>query len=218
MASHNYCVTGRIGLMPQRLYDSAYFETPVFLVESEREPIFYRHHEIERFFEEQKYEYLQKQSLSGFLKNTFLEIGLHFGWELITPALCIACLAVPFARTDGKMQMLWPLVIMLLGSSLVVWTNSRDFAPGLVLVIALVIAGFQRLWKIRIGCCPVGKIVVAAALSGHMFVFGVACVKQSQIIPGGWVLLKEMVLEELEGRPGRDLVVVKVWSGTFNLG
>ena len=230
MGFYFWRVTGNPFRMPYQVYQDAYDPTPAFLWQSARTPPTYRHKVIEDFYlnwELPQYEHAR--SLSGVVATETVKVGgiwmFYLGVVLVFPLLmALAVVPYPFSWSDVSRPTRF--LILACGVSLAglvpeVYFNPHYAAPATCLVVALVLLAMRHLrawrWRSRatglfmtravLLICVVMLLIRAQARRLGVPLSGPAT--QTWCSPPDEDLDRAHVLAELQGRPGRHLVIVR---------
>ncbi|MCP4655961.1 MAG: hypothetical protein GY856_11145 [bacterium] len=209
MAYTNQRSTGHPLRMPYQVYETTYSMRPLFIwQEPNPEPV-YRHEGLRKFY----------TSIAGKPDHPvgWLRHALHKGWQNLSQgwyfilglALTCSALALPALLRDRWMRFaLVPCGLMAVGHALNFSWFPHYSAPitGLLLVIAL--QGMRILQTRRWRGQRVGRWPLAAAVVINLVLL-VVQLPAHRPDSDDWSLRRARILDELEQREGRHLIVVR---------
>jgi hypothetical protein len=210
-AFYNAAVTGDALTMPYQVHEQTYAVAPVLLCQSPRPEPTYRH-ELQRwaYTKGALFAYRQQQTLTGLLKYKGPRIVDYTWFLLLRPTLVIPLVTLPWIlRRRWAWFVLAALAVAVAGSIPTTWLLPHYLAAAVPLVLLLVVEGIRRLrcwtWKGR----PCGRTVVWGLGLLYILVFGLSVRDYVLAEPTGIARYRPQVLAQLDGLPGRHLVVVR---------
>ncbi len=210
MAYLHWRSTGHPLRMPYQVYETTYSMRPVFIWQAPNPEPVYRHEGLRKFY----------TSIAGRHDDPmdWLRHGLHKGWQNLAQGwtfilgfalILTAVLALPALLRDRWMRLaLIPCALMAVGHAQNFSWFPHYSAPitGLLLVIAL--QGMRILQTRRWRGRRVGRWLLGAALVINLVLL-VVQLPAHRPDPDDWSLRRARILDELERRGGRHLIVVR---------
>lgn len=210
MAYYNERVTGDPWKMPFQVHEETYRVAPLFLWQQPR-PVPEYHHEVLRTLHAQEMtaDFVQQQTLLGFLKLTWFKIrnlfAAYFGWLLIAPLIALPW-AVRERWTRFAFATCLALVLALLFET---WFLPHYAAPMTGLLFLLEIESLRRLSAFR---RPRGRFVAKAipmaCLAAWLFAF-YDLRQQPMLFELDWHFERAKIEAELSHGPEKHLVIVR---------
>jgi hypothetical protein len=204
-ATYNARVTGDPLMLPYRVHNAAYVNTPIFLWQKPGPTPAYRHEVMERFYLGWQAErYWAQQSLWESFKHK--RENLYF---FVTPLLMAPLLTLPWMLRSRRTRFAAGTVLLVFAASLSVsGTHAHYIAPIAPLLFLLVVQGLRQvdLWQWR-GRRRGPALVCGVALL-QVLIFAVAFALNASQEPPEWASRRARMQADLEGTPGKHLVIV----------
>lgn len=210
LAYANWRSTGHPLRMPYQVYETTYSIRPLFIWQEPNPEPTYRHEGLRRFY----------TSIAGKHDDPmgWLRHGMHKGWQNLSQGwyfilglglTLTAALALPALLRDRWMRFaLIPCALMAVGHALNFSWFPHYSAPitGLLLVIALQGLRILQTWRWR--GQRLGRWPLVAVVTINLALL-VAQLPAHRPDPDDWSLRRARILDELEQREGRHLIVVR---------
>jgi hypothetical protein len=213
MGYYNWRVTGRALTLPYQEHTRQYMAAPIFFWESAPSPPPYHHAEIRDFYAGwELQQYRQQTTAAGYVKGR-LKRCLWIVLFYTPPALVLSCLGMPRALANPQVR--WAAVILaLVGLPLLawVWLWPQYLAPCTCLILLLLTAGFERVYRWRVGRRAVGRWLVTGAVLSQAVIALLVVVRPAFGSVSGWNTERGRILAELQAMPGKHLVLVAYHS------
>jgi hypothetical protein len=212
-AYSNWRTTGDPLRTAYQVHQDTYAVAPLFLFSSPRPTPSYSSPVLERFYRDWELgPFLEQSSLAGILgykaPRLFGSWVFLLGFNLSLPVVA----GLASARPRRGLWVGLALLGYLAGVSLVTWLQPHYFAVALPLVWLLLVQGLRRLraWR-RPG--RRGRVVVAGVVGLQVLACANLAASQLRAPRDGWPYTRARLVEELEARPGRHLVLVRYAAG-----
>jgi hypothetical protein len=214
MGYYNYRLTGDPYRLAYQVHEATYGAAPVFLWQPLKAAPPYNHQTLSEFHAGWTVNgYRMQRSFSGWAQGSlwkFKSLWLFYVGLLFTPFL----VAVPYMWRRRKAKFALGvcglLMVVLLSET---WTYPHYAAPVTCLVILLLVEALRQarfaLWR----GLPIGKSLVRAVLPMLLVSAIVPFVLAQPLKQSGWHLERTRLLQALEQRPGRHLVIVRYGPG-----
>jgi hypothetical protein len=150
MGAYNHNLTGHAFLFPESLNIRTYHTAPMWIFEASKAPLSYRNQQFEDFYndwERAEYDHTWEslRCISWLKTVRFFAAFSWWGMLLAVPGLC-------FALRDRFLRLPWiMLLLVILGTFLVVWSNAHYAAPVTGVVILLFVQALRHLRLMRCG-------------------------------------------------------------------
>jgi hypothetical protein len=213
IAYYNKKVTLDPLTLPYQLHTRMYEATPLFLWQEPGPVPRYRHPVLRDFYAGVTSEYYWKQRrLVHFTEHkskSAFEMWFFFLWPLLTAPLVM----LPYALT--RKRLLWIAVgslgMLFAGAICVPWMHPHYLAPGLPVVLLLIVEGLRYLRTWRIGNPSGGRAMLGGFMLLYLFYFVFVTVWYTWADKPGdsWERVRAGYVSRLSDTMGKHLVIVR---------
>ncbi|QEG34539.1 hypothetical protein [Bythopirellula goksoeyrii] len=212
LATYNTAVTGSPFVMPYQVHDQSYGMCPLFLWQAPQEDRQYRHPAMDKFHREWEMPfYRDQQSLSQILQAKWIMLQV-LGKILLPIVAAIPLLGILWWRGRNLRGPLIVLCLFWLLTQVTIWNLPHYLAPGLALILLVVVYGLRNLnvsthqWQ-----WPISP--VALLLVGQMLLFVGEAWKYATMPLDDWQYVRQNRQIELSEMAGKQLVFVDYETG-----
>ena len=211
MSYYNWRVTGHATLPPYAYDARLHVRAAMFVWQTPKPVIHYDNAEMENFYNQ--YERLAYDRTWAKLKSVFADKWEHCSLAFLWPACWLLVPGVFFLYRDARFRLLlFTLLAVLLGYSLVVWPGPHYIAPAAALLFAALVQSIRHLRAMRIFGRPIGAALSRAILLA--LVVDVSLLVSQKLSDsqgwGGWGLSDRAdLLHDIESTPGKHVVLVR---------
>jgi len=213
LSYYHYRVTGNPFRMAYQVNAETYAAAPLFIWQTPRPEVAYRHEAIRDFYSWEMTEFEKNRTFPGFLRRS-LEKFISSWQFYVGPLLTLPLLVIlPVARRHKMVLALLICCSLAGGLALETWSLPHYFAPATGALYLLMVGGVRQLWHWAPRQRPVGRALVRAIplLACAMIILRLTAAAAHVQIEPVWPrgnLQRAAIMRQLQQLPGQHLVIV----------
>lgn len=212
LGAYNQAVTGSPWTMPYQVHESAYGQSPMFVLGTPAPKPAYRFAEFDDFHSVWELDWYRRQSSLRSWASTKFAVTWLAGEFFLTPIIFAGVLACRPWRWSRVTPAVAVAMLSFAGSLAIVWYNPHYLAPFAPLVILAAVAGLRRidlLGRRNFESLRLAPLLVAC----QIVLFAVAVFQYVEHPRRGWFTERDDIVKLLDQSPDRHLILVRYGPG-----